>query len=68
MIIQDYQTHLFRGRHHRRYLGQDVDAVLVFVDHFLKAAHLTFDTAKSGEKFFLIFIVCAQTYFPDGDD
>src|SRR6202044_2058680 len=41
--------HRLEGAGHRRHLGQDVDAVLVVVDHLLQAADLALDPAQARE-------------------
>src|SRR5580692_4413520 len=43
MVFQQAQRHRLQRPGHRRHLGQDVDAVLVVLDHLLQPADLALD-------------------------
>src|SRR5580704_15389231 len=46
MVFQQAQRHRLQRLGHRRDLGQDVDAVLVVLDHLLQPADLALDPAQ----------------------
>src|SRR5262245_50597534 len=48
MILEHLVLHFPERRTHGLELGQDVDAVALFLDHALDAPHLSFDTAQAG--------------------
>src|SRR6266545_576239 len=54
MVFHQAQRHRLQRPGHRRHLGQDVDAVLVFLDHPLQPAHLALDPAQPGEVSLLV--------------
>src|SRR6202035_3947984 len=49
MVVQQADSHRLQRLSRRRDLRQDVDAVLVLVDHLLQTAQLTFDPAQPPE-------------------
>src|SRR5438132_372853 len=49
MVLHQAERHRLQRPGRRRYLGQDVDAVLVFLNHLLQAADLALDAAKPHE-------------------
>src|ERR1700735_1426049 len=46
MVLQQAERHRLQRPRHRGHLGEDVDAVLVVLDHPLQAAHLALDPAQ----------------------
>src|SRR5690606_28834328 len=54
VVVKQLQRDGFEGLRRGRDLGEDVDAVDVFVDHPLNAAHLAFCPAQALEQFVLI--------------
>src|SRR6202034_1775350 len=46
MILQQAERHRLQRPRHRGHLGEDVDAVLVVLDHPLQAPHLALDPAQ----------------------
>src|SRR5580704_17776001 len=46
MVFQQAQRHRLQRPGHRGHLSQDVDAVLVVLDHLLQPADLTLDPAQ----------------------
>ena len=60
MILKQPEGDRFQGPRYGGYLGEDVDAVLLFLDHPLQAAHLSFDAAKSPSVRGLVVRVAVQ--------
>jgi hypothetical protein len=46
LTVEQAQRHRLQRPGHRRHLGQDVDAVLVVLDHALEPSHLALDAAQ----------------------
>src|SRR5580692_7696912 len=46
MVLQQAKRHRLQRPRHRGHLGEDVDAVLVVLDHPLQAPHLALDPAQ----------------------
>src|SRR6516164_9970883 len=73
VLVEQIQRHRTQGAVGRAYLGEDVDAVLVFFDHPCDAPHLALDTPQPlGVIVFLLRIpVCTRhpsksTPYPEG--
>src|SRR5690606_16449276 len=54
VVFEKHQSHLVEGRLHRGDLDQDVDAVLVLLDHPADAAHLAFDPLQPPQQLGLV--------------
>src|SRR5487761_231250 len=54
VVLEQPQRHRLKRPRRRRHLGQDVDAVLVVLDHLLQAADLALDAAQPLEVLVLV--------------
>lgn len=69
VIVEQSDRYLLQGVRRRGYLGEDVDAVVVVLDHLLQAPHLTLDSAQPRQDVFLVVVVAPHpSSFPVGLD
>src|SRR2546422_1055850 len=54
MVVEDLEGQTFERGRNRPYLGQDFDAVVVFFDHALDPAHLSFDSVQASDHRLLV--------------
>lgn len=66
VIAEGLLLDLIERRLHRPDLGEDVDAVAVFLNHACNAAHLALDAAEAGKLRLLDLRVHALNYTPVG--
>src|SRR5216684_3304511 len=64
MVLHQAQRHRLQRPGRRRHLGQDVDAVLVVLDHLLQAADLALDAAQPPEVGLLVRGVSVHADLP----
>jgi hypothetical protein len=60
MILKQPEGDRFQGPSRGGYLGEDIDAVLLFLDHPLQAAHLSLDAAQPPNVCGLVVRVAVQ--------
>jgi hypothetical protein len=63
VLIKQAERDSLQGPGYRGYLREDVDAVLVFVDHPLQAAYLALDPAKAAEVIVLVVGITVHFFF-----
>src|SRR5213082_1163289 len=64
MVLHQAKRHRLQRPGRRRHLGQDVDAVLVFLDHLLQATDLALDAAQPQEVSLLVRGVSVHADLP----
>src|SRR6266568_796072 len=64
MVLHQAERHRLQRPGRRRHLGQDVDAVRVFLNHLLQAAYLALDAAQPHEVGLLVRGVSVHADLP----
>src|SRR3954454_4046961 len=67
MLLEQAEGDRLQGLRHRRDLGEDVDAVLLVLDHALQAAGLALDAAQPLEVLVLAIDVAVVVLVPSAD-